>query len=1318
MSENNKFKKLLEPLKEKNFIGASAMIQRGAPYELILVTPLIQNEDDILKILELAIEDPYIMKRLLITPAYKDALLKINKRKLEEKILMFIQDINYKVTIQPNDRTNRFVLISKELLFNILRQQRSLDDKNPKFAQQIQKRNRKSTIQHPQKAKKTPQDPDNTYTSPELQAIFLDLTNDENKTRPKQTNLKDALMMDEINLSRKNHFDLEAEIMDEINKLDNSSQNSSNLLLVTLVFFLKKATNQQQKVNILSNFLRKYKLSNEDYNKLLTDRDISIDINQKNKDGYTLLFLAMSLGQPELVEELVKSPKLQVNDTELFDAVKLKQYKMISHLLCTGSRINPNQQNKEGDTPLHVAIKEGDLFIVNSLLKIKKIDLNKKNNQGNTPLHEAIINRNWYIVKALLKYYKENNLNIDIKNNLQHTPLELLLNLAKQREVNAISTLELLRNIPTVDMLDLPRNSDRDLEVIMLDELKANASKDVYEGTAVPLYAVVNFLKTGNSAQEKANIFSNFLRKHILSRADYKTLLTNQHIDINQKDQQGYTPLFLAINAGDYDLVDELIRLPQLDVNVTCGTARDTALFHAVQLNQNRMIAHLLCPESRIDPNQQNTEGDTALHVAIRTGSWSAANALLRIQTIDINKKNNSQLTPLELLLNLAKTGNENAIFSLKTFLKKTNKRKLFDILETTIIKNQPNYLKILLENVDEKLLDLSNIIRLLKEAFTQTNREEDKELQHNHSLIVNILLQLLDNASKYRDDNELYEIIDTIQNPDLKNIVWELLLQKYAASNKLDLWIETVLDFFEQLNNEPLSDSVKARISKQMQTLQASEKLLLAAVKNGNIETVEKVLKVTGNNYQNMQPIDVSVLKEALATDELDIVKALLRADGMLKLRGQPVIEEFLLELILNEKQQDGRTLPSEERFLKIQKIIALIKPISISSKFFNKLIKTPGTQEEIDTIVAALREADPHTRDKILHLTQSPQAINPPPQPPSSPATSTNTERASLRPEIVFITDNTTPTTTRISDLPLHNSTHTLFQSVLIRRLRNVQNLQELQQIQEQYLRNQSTNSATTSENKDAQISFILELFKNNNHNLMNLLHLAATRNNVDIINFLQQTLTSARDNGLLTTTDISAYSNMKGGTPEQMSAIEFAAKNGHIEAVEALLKFEGINIIENNCCKALELAIQNGYPEIVKILLDKLSELLDDPLNSTDFSKLFKTANKVLQEPLNAVKSDYKYKTQLRDAKEIAETALKETETKFETYKHIQLLLDNPSHTIPIPKTKVDLRSGLGNTTPLSPRTPSRIILTPIALPTTRARPKAPKGRKRPQ
>ena len=80
------------------------------------------------------------------------------------------------------------------------------------------------------------------------------------------------------------------------------------------------------------------------------------------------------------------------------------------------------------------------------------------------------------------------------------------------------------------------------------------------------------------------------------------------------------------------------------------------------------------------------------------------------------------------------------------------------------------------------------------------------------------------------------------------------------------------------------------------------------------------------------------------------------------------------------------------------------------------------------------------------------------------------------------------------------------------------------------------------------------------------------------------------------------------------------------------------------------ALELAIQNGHPEIVKILLDKLSELLDDPLNSTDFSKLFKTANKVLQEPLNAVKSDYKYKTQLRDAKKIAETALKETETKL--------------------------------------------------------------------
>lgn len=101
----------------------------------------------------------------------------------------------------------------------------------------------------------------------------------------------------------------------------------------------------------------------------------SVNPNIKNKENETPLHIAARKENPELVkllslgskkyDESKESGKLEKNNNPLID---------------------PNVQNKDGDTALHIASKNGDDEIVAILLTLEGIDLNLQNNQGLTPL--------------------------------------------------------------------------------------------------------------------------------------------------------------------------------------------------------------------------------------------------------------------------------------------------------------------------------------------------------------------------------------------------------------------------------------------------------------------------------------------------------------------------------------------------------------------------------------------------------------------------------------------------------------------------------------------------------------------------------------------------------------------------------------------------------------------------------------------------------------------------------------------------------------------------------------------------------------------
>lgn len=84
-----------------------------------------------------------------------------------------------------------------------------------------------------------------------------------------------------------------------------------------------------------------------------------------------------------------------------------------------------NQKNQNGDTPLHLALRNsGEGMMMNNIVQIlvnANPDLDIQNNQGNTPLHEAVINNHeTEILKQLIT-----DSNLKMRNNANKTPMDL-----------------------------------------------------------------------------------------------------------------------------------------------------------------------------------------------------------------------------------------------------------------------------------------------------------------------------------------------------------------------------------------------------------------------------------------------------------------------------------------------------------------------------------------------------------------------------------------------------------------------------------------------------------------------------------------------------------------------------------------------------------------------------------------------------------------------------------------------------------------------------------------------------------------------------
>lgn len=275
-------------------------------------------------------------------------------------------------------------------------------------------------------------------------------------------------------------------------------------------------------------------------------------------------------------------------EISLHTAVKNNLIEVICDLVTEGASIE--EENSDGDHPLHLAVKLGKEDIARLLIDIGANANAKNPHYLYNPLHLAAKYKSITIFKLLV----DAGADLNIKDMEGNTPLHTA---AESR-------------------------SEEITKFLLETEAVDTSAKNFFGESAVHLAVKSNSLNVLN-------------------------LLLAAGTDASTPDYFGNTPVHLAIESKNEDILTALLKV-SVEVNEK-NKAGDTPMHLAVTLGVVNILAKLIAAGA--DPNIEGRFGKNSLHLAIEFDDLNVIKLLINAGTIDINKKNGLGYTFMDLAI-------------------------------------------------------------------------------------------------------------------------------------------------------------------------------------------------------------------------------------------------------------------------------------------------------------------------------------------------------------------------------------------------------------------------------------------------------------------------------------------------------------------------------------------------------------------------------------------------------------------------------------------------------------------------------------------
>jgi len=317
-------------------------------------------------------------------------------------------------------------------------------------------------------------------------------------------------------------------------------------------------------------------------------------------------------------------------DELLLEAAKKGNTEAVSLLLKLGADINTT--DKRGNTPLHNAAEKGDLELVKLLSKQPGVDLNKANRLLRTPLHNAAAKGHAEVVSHMLSMG-----GIDASLNAQDklrgaSPLHLAAAAGHTEVIKCF--IKAHDEGAGIDFNLTNKNGETALSFAISKGQEDACIALIESGKTDPNIPNQN----GHTALHKAVTGNNTRIAEALLKGPIPA-------DANMATSGGSTPLHIAVDSGNLDMVKLLTSIEGIDTN-SVDLSQNTPLHRAAEKGHPEIITHLI-QEGSAEVNATSKDGNTPLHLAAAMENMEATKALLEAGDIQASSVNLDGISPL-----------------------------------------------------------------------------------------------------------------------------------------------------------------------------------------------------------------------------------------------------------------------------------------------------------------------------------------------------------------------------------------------------------------------------------------------------------------------------------------------------------------------------------------------------------------------------------------------------------------------------------------------------------------------------------------------